>query len=125
MKVKKIEATALFVKDIEKSKEFYIKKLGMKKTEEEEDFVNLKIGKNNIALLGPKIVKQLINENITSPGNSCLITAEVDNLDKTYKELKSKGIKFMEKPKMQDWGQYTTYFKDPDGHIWEICTFKK
>ncbi len=125
MKIKKIEATAIFVKDIKKSSEFYVKKLRLKKTEEEEDFVNLKIGKNNIALLGPKIVKQLIGKNITNPRHSYLITAEVENLNRTYKELKGKGIKFIKKPKLQSWGQYTAYFTDPDGHIWEIFTWKK
>lgn len=125
MKIKKIEATVLFVKDIKKAINFYVKKLGLEKTEESEDFANIKIGNNNIALLGPKVVNDLIGKKITSPGHSSLIAAEVEDLDKTYKELKSKKVNFIKEPKMQSWGQYTAYFTDPDGHIWEIFTWKK
>lgn len=125
MKIKKIEATVLFVKDIKKAVSFYVEKLGLEKTEEQEDFVNIKAGNNNIALLGPKLVNDLIGEKITSPGYSSLIAAEVEDLDESYKELKSKKVNFIKEPKMQPWGQYTAYFIDEDGHIWEIFTWKK
>ena len=125
MKIKKIEATVLFVKDIKKAVSFYVEKLGLEKTEESEDFANVKVGNSNIALLGPKVVNDLIGKKITTPGHSALIAAEVEDLDKAYKELKSKSVNFIKEPKMQSWGQYAAYFTDPDGHIWEIFTWKK
>ncbi|MBU1682800.1 VOC family protein, partial [Patescibacteria group bacterium] len=112
---KKIEATVLFVKDIKKAVNFYVEKLDLEKTEEQEDFANIKIGNTNIALLGPKVVNDLIGKKITNPGHSSLIAAEVEDLDKTYKELKSKRVNFIKEPKMQSWGQYTAYFTDQDG----------
>ena len=125
MKIKKIEATVLFVKDISKAVNFYVEKLGLEKTEESEDFANLKVGNSNIALLSPKLVNDLIGKKITTPGHSALIAVEVEDLDKAYKELKSKSVNFIKEPKMQSWGQYTAYFTDLDGHIWEIFTWKK
>lgn len=125
MEIKKIEATVLFVKDIKKAVNFYVEKLGLEKTEEQEDFANIKVGNNNVALLGQKVVNDLIGKKITNPGNSSLIAAEVEDLDKAYKELKSKSVNFIKEPKMQSWGQYTAYFTDQDGHIWEIFTWKK
>jgi uncharacterized glyoxalase superfamily protein PhnB len=125
MELKKMEATVLFVKNVSASVKFYTEKIGIEKTEESDDFANLKLGNNNIALLGPSVVKGLIEKNITTPGQSALIAVEVDDLDEAYKELKAKGVNFIKAPKLQSWGQYTAYFIDPDGHIWELFTWKK
>ena len=64
-------------------------------------------------------------QKIITPEHSALIATEVEDLDKAYKELKSKSVNFIKEPKMQSWGQYAAYFTDPDGHIWEIFTWKK
>lgn len=41
---------------------------------------------------------------------------EVDNVDKTYQELKDKGIGFTSEPKDQRWLWREAEFNDPDGH---------
>lgn len=125
MAIKKIEATIIFVKDVKKAVKFYTEKLGLSKSDDGEDFANIKVGDKNVALLGPKVIKELLGKDITKPRYSALIAAEVEDLDKSYEELKSKGVKFIKAPKMQSWGQYTAYLTDPDEHIWEIFTWKK
>ena len=38
-----------------------------------------------------------------------------DDIDKTYTELKSRGVEFLGEPQKQPWGTYAL-FKDPDGN---------
>jgi predicted enzyme related to lactoylglutathione lyase len=38
-----------------------------------------------------------------------------DNVEKTYEELKSRGVEFTGEPKRQPWGTFAI-FKDPDGN---------
>ena len=45
---------------------------------------------------------------------------EVDNVDKTYQELKDKGIGFTAEPKDQRWLWREAEFNDPDGHQLKI-----
>ena len=44
-----------------------------------------------------------------------------DNVEKTYEELKAKGVEFMEPPKKEHWGTFAT-FKDPDGNQFLLST---
>lgn len=55
-----------------------------------------------------------------SVGGGAVYAHEVEDIDKTCAELKQKGISIFEGPKKTSWGQEVAYFKDPDGHIWEI-----
>jgi catechol 2,3-dioxygenase-like lactoylglutathione lyase family enzyme len=38
-----------------------------------------------------------------------------DDVEKTYEELKSKGVEFLGEPKREHWGTFAM-FKDPDGN---------
>ena len=38
-----------------------------------------------------------------------------DNVEKTYEELKSRGVDFISEPQKQPWGTFCM-FKDPDGN---------
>jgi predicted enzyme related to lactoylglutathione lyase len=38
-----------------------------------------------------------------------------DNVEKTFEELKSRGVEFMGEPQKQPWGTFAM-FKDPDGN---------
>ncbi len=38
-----------------------------------------------------------------------------DNVERTYEELKARGVEFSGPPKKEPWGTYTT-FKDPEGN---------
>lgn len=38
-----------------------------------------------------------------------------------FKVLKGKGVPIAKEPVKADWGGYSGYFKDPDGHLWEVA----
>ncbi|OPY32450.1 MAG: Glyoxalase-like domain protein [Methanomassiliicoccales archaeon PtaU1.Bin124] len=44
--------------------------------------------------------------------------AEVDRMIDTARTL---GAKVLKEPGMVFWGGYSSYFEDPDGHLWEVA----
>jgi predicted enzyme related to lactoylglutathione lyase len=53
------------------------------------------------------------------------INLQVDNIDETYRDLKSKGLRFVTEPKDQTWGARTADFTDPDGNVFTLMQLKK
>ena len=49
------------------------------------------------------------------------IIIKVTDIDETWKELSSRGVKFISKPKeMPGWGMRVAHFRDPEGNLLEI-----
>jgi uncharacterized protein len=38
-----------------------------------------------------------------------------------FEALESNGVEIVKQPQRADWGGYSGYFKDPDGHLWEVA----
>ena len=53
------------------------------------------------------------------------IYLQVDNVDEAYRDLKSKGVRFLTEPKDQSWGARTAKFVDPDGNMFILVQLKK
>ena len=53
------------------------------------------------------------------------INLQVDDADETYRDLKSKGVKFLTEPKDQTWDARTADFADPDGNVFTLVQLKK
>lgn len=51
----------------------------------------------------------------------CLL---VDDVDKAYRNLKNRGLKFVSEPKDQPWGVRDATFVDPDGNKFVIESFR-
>jgi len=49
----------------------------------------------------------------------------VDDVDKAYKNLKTKGVNFVTEPKDQYWGGRTATFVDPDENMFILVSSKK
>lgn len=44
-----------------------------------------------------------------------------DNLDEDYNRLKEAGVEFLGEPRLiEDWGMRCTYFRDPEGNLFEL-----
>jgi len=52
------------------------------------------------------------------------ILLQVDNVDDVYRELKSKGVKFITEPTDESWGGRTTKFLDPDENVFTLVQIK-
>lgn len=115
-------STALFVKNINISKDFYVNLLEMK--------VDLDFGKNVIFKNGFAIWE--IQENHIIPArlgldkitdrsvNRFELYFETENITEIFETLKSRNIVFLHGLQEEPWGQRTIRFFDPDNHLIEI-----
>lgn len=109
----RLHQVLLQVKDVERSRDFYAKKLGFRVLYDfSPEYVavltpnKLQIGLHPVrsARSRPKIGNQ--------PAG---LEFEVDNVDVWYRRLRKWGIRFSEKPK-DSWGEREARFSDPDGY---------
>ena len=115
-------STALFVKDIEESKSFYVSVLGMtidldfgKNIIFKNGFAIWEINKNHI------ISEKLGFKNISNPlVNRFELYFETDEISCIYDALKTNNIIFLHELHEESWGQQTIRFFDPDKHLIEI-----
>lgn len=115
--IEKISNITFHASDLRESAAFYENVLSLKKSAEWSNYVVFDVGGVNLGLsLGGKKGRK---EGVPD------IYLLVDNVDATYQELKSKGVKFVEKPKDQYWGARTATFLDPDENAFIIMHLKK
>ncbi len=120
-KITKLFATCLLVTDLEKSLNFYEKKLGLQKKFENDGFVDFELGETGLALFQQnKATAMFPIEHMKPTGGSFLIGFQVSDLYAYCKSLGEIGVKVFEGPKTTTWGQKVAYIKDPDENIIEI-----
>ena len=92
---------------------FYTEKLGFKLVtdqphDDKQRWIELRVGGADT-----RFVLFTVDESrIGSYFNGALAR---DNVEKTYEELKARGVKFMSPPKQAEWGQFAM-FEDIDGN---------
>jgi lactoylglutathione lyase len=118
-----VGAVILFVEDLERSKAFYHDMLGLGVDFEDSDSVGFKIDRLYfIVLQVDRARTQLQGEPTTTPrsGATAFLTTFTDKVDAVHADLVERGVDFFQMPSDQPWGMRTAYFKDPDGHVWEL-----
>jgi lactoylglutathione lyase len=119
-----IGAVILFVEDVARSRAFYHDVLGLDVQFEDDDSVGFAIeGMAFIVLQVDRAREQLHGEPTATPrsGATAFLTTFTDDADHLHVELSNRGVTFFQAPTDQPWGVRTAYFKDPDGHTWEIA----
>jgi len=107
--IKSIPYIRIGVEDLKKSASFYQDVLGLEKITEWPTGAIFDIAGVSLGI-----------ETRVKP-EICLL---VDDVDKAYRNLKDKGVKFVTEPKDQPWGGRTAAFVDPDGNAFEIESFQ-
>ena len=118
----KNSSTALFIRDIEVSKHFYLDVLGLS--------IDLDFGKNVIFKNGFAIweiqdthiipSKLGINNIGDNSVNRFELYFETENISQAYSILKDKNVRFLHEIHEETWGQKTIRIFDPDNHLIEI-----
>lgn len=114
----KLHSIVLFVKDIEKSKEFYTKILNHSIV---HDFGNNVILSNGISIWEIQqshIISQKLET--TSNSNRFELYFEAENLDEINLKLEQNRVTLLHPIHTEPWGQRTIRFFDPDSHLIEI-----
>jgi catechol 2,3-dioxygenase-like lactoylglutathione lyase family enzyme len=115
----------LGVKDLEASKKFYTETLGWKISRPQEGVAFFQAGGVVLALF-PR--HELAADALVSAegsgfdGFSLAYNAQSEaEVDQIIAGLKSKGVKIVKEPQKVFWGGYSSYFADPDEHLWEVA----
>ncbi|MBU2864316.1 VOC family protein [Reinekea marina] len=123
----RISMITLGVDDLQRAIKFYQHGLGFPRHGEGEDenvaFFNLQ--GTWLGLYGREALAedaQVAFE--TSSFNSCSMShnlASEADVDEVYQQAIDAGAQVVKAPQKVFWGGYSGYFKDPDGHLWEIA----
>ncbi len=115
----RVSHMVLPVADLQKSRDWYVGKLGFKVERELEGVLGIKDDTDLIIFLW--------QGEDSLAGRKITLTIEVDNVESKYQELKRAGVEFVSPPKVQFWG-YGAEVLDPDGymnHLWDSETMSK
>ena len=123
---------ALVVKDYDEAIEFYTKKLNfiliedIYQPEQDKRWVVVSppssIGTTLLLARASKSEQEAFIGN--QAGGRVFLFLNSDDFWRDYKEMKSKGIKFIRKPKKQDYG-IVAVFEDLYGNLWDLLQLNK
>lgn len=111
--IKTAWGATFYVSNSRKAAEFYEKTLGLEKKYEYSSYVGFECGGVEIGLISKLKGKQKVN---TSP----LVQLLVSDVGRFHRELKQKGVEFIEELHNETWGGKQAALKDPDGNVLEI-----
>ena len=101
------------VSDLSRALKFFRDKVGLRLAffDKKHDWLCFDTGKAAFSLTMPwnKKARKLV-------GVRTGVSFYVDDVDKTYKDLKKRAVKFSFKPRDEPWGGRLACFKDPDGN---------
>ena len=100
---------------------FYTEKLGFKVVTDQPFNDKQRWIELRLANAETKFVLFVFDEGMMKPGGSFNGALACDSVEKTYEELKAKGVEFTEPPTKQHWGTFAI-FKDPDGDQFVLST---
>ncbi len=112
---KQLDYTMVIVSDMGKSVEFYRDKLGIPLKFESPEWTEFQTGSTTLALHGGGVTKEASTDQSKYAG-TCSIGFNTEDLDKTYEELKSRGVRFVMPPMQREGeGIRLAVALDPDG----------
>ena len=104
------------VSDMKTSVDFYQNKLGIPLKFESPDWTEFATGSTTLALHGGGVAGPPPQGDPSKRAGACSIGFNVDDVDKTYEELKAKGIRFVMPPVQREGeGIRLAVAIDPDG----------
>lgn len=117
----RLDSIQIFVSDIGKAKSWYSEILGMKLIEEDPKFkcLLMKLGNAKFYIETPIPEWGEGWDTVKIGGRTSIIFA-TKNIKQTVKELKQKGVKFVEELSKRPWGEYKAVFADPDGNEFNL-----
>ena len=117
--IKQVKFVSISVTDQQRALDFYTGKLGFKVLTDQSfgegmRWLELRVG-------GAETRVVLFNTPGREPGGFSNIVFQSDNVQKTYEELKERGVEFTQEPKSEHWGT-SAMFRDPDGNVFLISS---
>ena len=117
--IQQVKFASINVADYDRALDFYTKKLGFKIATDQQFGENMRWIELKIGTAETKLV--LFTPPGKEPGGFSNIVFQTDNVQKTYEELKAKGVEFTQEPKTESWGT-SALFQDSEGNIFVLGT---
>ena len=117
-------AVILFVEDLPRSRSFYHETIGLDVQFEDDESVGFRLKETHFIVLQVDRARIQLQGEPTATARSAataFLTSFTDDVDALHADLSRRGISFFQEPTDMPWGMRTAYFKDPDGHVWEIA----
>ena len=117
--IKKIKFISIPIADQNRALDFYTEKLGFtiitdQPFDEKQRWIELRVPKAET-----RVVLFTAEGEEKRVGTMMNMSYECDDIDKTYEELKARGVEFEGAPEKQPWGTYAI-FKDSEGNLFVI-----
>jgi catechol 2,3-dioxygenase-like lactoylglutathione lyase family enzyme len=112
-----LDNVGLAVRDLERSVAFY-QGLGFLKIFANERGCTMSVGPSKIFLF-PSADQETLTRSVTlvaNPPGIDHLSFLVEDVDRAYAEIRSRGINFLTSPADQSWGARTAVLRDPDGN---------
>ncbi len=118
----------LGVADLQESKQFYEQVVGWNSAHGPEGIAFFDLGGMVLSLYPHAELIKDMNPGETSNPNSAYHgfalahnARSKEEVDAIFSRLKAKGATIIKEPEEAFWGGYSGYFRDPDGHPWEVA----
>ncbi len=122
----------LMVEDIERTRQYYCDLLGFTEVHSWADddqrvqYLDLAWRDAHVHIQGPG---HPLRADIPWPepgarGAGVVLTAEVDDVDESYLQIKEKGVKMRAPPETYPWGARAFLLEDPDGYVWRFTQYR-
>ena len=122
--IRKVNATVLFVEDLDKCMKFYRDMLGLEVVFSDDVSHAFRMEGQDFALVKASTGMEMTSEEALGlgkvAGHRVMLCADIEDIDAVYKALTAKGLVFIKPPIDQHWGFRTAYFADPEGTVWEF-----
>jgi catechol 2,3-dioxygenase-like lactoylglutathione lyase family enzyme len=123
----RITIVTLGVRDLEASIRFYRDGLGLPLRDRYPDAAFFRLGGVTLGLYPRHLLAQDANVAAEGSGFEGITLAHNvrsrGEVKQILDEAAAAGGKIVQPPRLADWGGYSGYVADPDGHLWEVaCT---
>lgn len=121
----RISMITLGVEDLEKSIKFYKDGLGFPQLDSPPTVAFFTLNGSWLGLYGREALAEDAMVSAEGSGfNSFALAHNVSSeaeVNQVVEEALAAGATLVKKPQHVFWGGYSGYFKDPDGHLWEVA----
>ena len=118
----------LGVEDLDRSKKFYAEGLGCKISQDYPGFVNLDLGSGSSTLALYERTAAAQDAGVPPEGSGFsgvsfhYIVDSREAADEIISKAVAAGGAVVKAAEGAQWGGYSGYFSDPDGHLWKVAT---
>ena len=113
----------IYVDDVGRSRDFYRDVVGLAPLVDTGGYAEFTWGALVLGLRRRDNAARQFGDAVAAAhtGASHQFTVTVDDVDSLFAGLVQRGADVIHPPTEQPWGMRSAAFRDPDGHVWEVC----